>query len=595
MRSTKKLLSDHMPFSVTGGGLTSIAWNMLCQMSENVTHKYYNNGFVCKDETPQQYKNRLSYIASHLGSLAKNLKPAFICLQECPETESSRKEFIAELKKDSLKTYNVEYFNDTDDEYYLMTLYEPQKFELQNQFNEELKSIQLQDGLQKRVLPLVFRNLSNKEIILVVNVHAMFKVTIKKDLEAIISFSQQQKINHILLLGDFNRDLVPKCDINLQNSHTNEDIADFLNNKKLSDYTLFVNSVNASSIYTSNYQDKKQIIATVDGVISTFPVEIKRLTEVCQHDSTQPFNKLVSHRLSYFPTELLLNKNNDEKNSLVSSKVSNSITQSKWDEASCWLELQCSQSTKDKFQGLFESVYTAIKYEADKLGIPIKKCFLDPYITLLYGYTKDETDKLISVILNEIKEAFVFEADFVSHGLTSPMIIVRLKNSPRLIKLFDTLKAQTELKGIKHFIFEGIYHACLPIAEFDVDAYAKVSEQFRSASHEIQVQFMMDAMRKIKLEKLSVNSQPLVTFFKDQKLKFTKIVSMLKDNVMVDSYDVEKTNFQLKMHLNPADNSIAMIKEMYDAFKREADKFNIPIKEPSLEPYFTAFIFLLTL
>ncbi len=317
----RALLSDHMPFLVKSNDLQLLGWNMLCQMQFNKQWKYFNNGFECSQETPDEYRNRLSHVAGQLGIAVKQAKLSFICLQECPETQELRDVFITELKhQDNLKNLGIEYYNNDADEYYLITLYDASNYTLDAALTEQIKAVSLNEGLNTRILPLVFLNNATKETVLVVNVHGNFGKEIKKDLQALFDATKKLNIMQMVLLGDFNRDLVLQSD-----SYSKHDISTSLDDNGRFADSLYVKAVAGSSFISKYNSEKDQtntVLETRDGSISTFPITVESLTEINKQNIALESSKKLSQRLSVFPKEVLASANKEEKISEFSKKFS---------------------------------------------------------------------------------------------------------------------------------------------------------------------------------------------------------------------------------------------------------------------------------
>lgn len=250
-KSSQKLLSDHMPFEVIAGETKLLAWNMLCSMKFNNQEGYFNSGFACdrdNPETNEQYHARISHVAAQLGTAHRTERPSFICLQECPEDEASHELFIAQTLK-YLPSYAYERFIDSEKDYFLITFYDQAECQLLADLTQEVKAIKLAEGLNDRILPLVFKKKSDEKL-LVVNVHASFGKDVKNDLEILNTWAKERKIN-MVLLGDFNRDLVKKSD-----DFSNHDISDALNESKQILDGLHVRAIESSSFISQPVFEK---------------------------------------------------------------------------------------------------------------------------------------------------------------------------------------------------------------------------------------------------------------------------------------------------------------------------------------------------
>src|SRR5579883_649828 len=303
-KSTRKALSDHMPFIAKNNDMTLMSWNILCQMKFNDKWKYFNNGFGCHEESDKFYTNRLSHIISRIGYAAKDEAPAFICLQECPETDDLRAQFEGEIRQNEmLKNYEISYFNNIEDEYFLTTLYDAHSYTIQRELTEKISSASLEEGLAKRILPLVFLHKKSGAMTLIVNVHANFGKEVKKDVQLLCELAKQLGINHVAFLGDFNRDLVLESD-----NYSRHDISQALDSEHRFANLLYVNSICASSFiaqYNSDKNETNVVIETRDGIMSTFPVDVICMTDINTPNPAMTFTKELSPRLNEIPDGFL--------------------------------------------------------------------------------------------------------------------------------------------------------------------------------------------------------------------------------------------------------------------------------------------------
>lgn len=300
----RSFLSDHMPFVAEGYGVTLLGWNILCQMLFNEQYEIYNNGFICPNESDEHYANRLSHIAAQLNNAAIKEKPDFICLQECPETLETRDHLISALKQgNELKHYEVSQYNNDNDEYYLMTLYDGRLYNLDQDKSEKLLQATLNEGLKGRISPLVFTKRESSETILVVNVHANFSKEVQADVRDLYQYASELGICRIVLLGDFNRDLVLVSD-----DYSKHDICQSLDDESRFAGVLYVNAVPRASFcsrYDKMTHQKSQVIETRDGLMSTFPVVVSCLAYVNTPNVALSFTKNISPRLSTIPSGFL--------------------------------------------------------------------------------------------------------------------------------------------------------------------------------------------------------------------------------------------------------------------------------------------------
>jgi len=255
-----------------------MGWNILCPMRFNSQWKYFNNGFICPNETSEQYANRLLHIAAKLNLAVANEKPAFICLQKCPETNESREQFAKALKQGELQHYAINFYNNNNDEYYLTTLHDARLYSIVDKLSEEMTHLALTEGLKGRILPLVYQSTNTGEVFLVVNVHANFSKEVQQDIKILYQATTERGIKDIILLGDFNRDLLLKSD-----NYSKSDVSDSLDSNQRFAGILHVKATHSASFctqYNKETEKKGQGLETRDGVMSTFPVNVICMTSV---------------------------------------------------------------------------------------------------------------------------------------------------------------------------------------------------------------------------------------------------------------------------------------------------------------------------
>lgn len=302
-----KILSDHMSYITETNNITLIGWNILNIMVFNEQWKFFNNGFNCANESREHFLNRLSHIALQLGRAVEKNNPDFVCLQECPETQETRSHFENEMMKNALKDFGVVYSNN---DVYLITLYNKQSYAINAELTEKMGQTTMQDGLAARVLPLVFNTLSSNEPVLIVNVHGKFPKEIKNDVKALHAKASELGITNIILIGDFNRDLIVQSD-----AYSKHDISSSLDKDGRFDGLLNVNAVSSSSfcsVYNKESGAKSQGIETRDGIMSTYPAKIACLVETNSIDLALSFTHPVTSELSSIPNRFLdqLNEGN---------------------------------------------------------------------------------------------------------------------------------------------------------------------------------------------------------------------------------------------------------------------------------------------
>jgi len=248
-------------------------------MQFDTEYKYFNNGFNCRSESPDEYSSRLTHLAAKLSLIVEIEKPSFICLQECPETQDNRDKFARKIKvNEEVSHYKINYMNNDSDEYYLMTLYDERNFSISQDLSAAIAAVPLSEGLVGRILPLVFLNKTQDEATLVVNVHAKFPNDIQSDVKALYQAAIELGIKHVVFLGDFNRDLVQESD-----NYSKHDIAQALDARGCFAKDLHVNAISGASFcstYNKETEQGGQKIETRDGIMSTFPVEVVCMANV---------------------------------------------------------------------------------------------------------------------------------------------------------------------------------------------------------------------------------------------------------------------------------------------------------------------------
>jgi endonuclease/exonuclease/phosphatase family metal-dependent hydrolase len=265
--------------------------------------EFFNNGFICPNETNEQYHNRLLHIAAKLNVATAREKPAFICLQACPEVLASRDTFVKALKKGELHDYAVNFYNNDDDEYYLMTLHDERQYSVVPQLSNLMAKIALTEGLQGRVLPLVFASHKTGEPWLVVNVHANFSKEVRHDVSALYQGATRLGIMNVVLLGDFNRDLVLESD-----NYSKHDISQALSEDYYFEDGLRVRATHGASFCTQYKKDsgqKKQRLETRDGVMSTCKLYVAPMAKINEADLSLSFIKEISSHLATIPDRFL--------------------------------------------------------------------------------------------------------------------------------------------------------------------------------------------------------------------------------------------------------------------------------------------------
>ncbi len=278
---THMLLSDHLPFMAkTSDSLSLMSWNILLQMRYNKSGGFYNNGFKCDNESMEKYLNRLNHIAANIAIFIKEQYPHFICLQECPFTPDETNYFFDLINKNKCikDNYVIHYTEDVTTGFCLITLYNINSFIFSDNcklLTDHVMGLTLNEGLAARMLALAFEKIESNEINFIINVHAKFDLTINNDIrklyDEIVNFSKKKNltVNNIVLLGDFNRNLVSKTD-----SYSKYDISDELGTDNVFMDIFHTNAIFDSSFCVKHNNGKwTQLIETRDGIMSTCHID----------------------------------------------------------------------------------------------------------------------------------------------------------------------------------------------------------------------------------------------------------------------------------------------------------------------------------
>jgi len=302
-QNTSALLSDHMPFIVeTTQSEKILCWNIMKQMRYNDKYKFYNNGFNCDNESDELYFARLHHEAAQLADAVKKLNPGRICLQECPETDESYKQFEDAINQHPILKQHYVIKHLVNNSCNLMTLYDARAYEIHDELTAKITSTTLTEGLQNLIYPLVFRNKATQENTLVVNVHASFVKDIKSDVDVLQQSALSLGIKNVVFLGDFNRDLVLKSD-----NYSKQDVSSSLDKNQMLANNLYVKAINSGSFCSSfsRNQQKDQWVETRDGSISTQPITVTSLVEVGMANTALSFTKRISDMLRVMPADFL--------------------------------------------------------------------------------------------------------------------------------------------------------------------------------------------------------------------------------------------------------------------------------------------------
>lgn len=264
----RKYLSDHAPLLIkTEYGKHFFCCNILVQMKYK---GFLNNGFGCNDEQDEHYKARLGEFASRLANWTMYHQPAAICLQEGPV------DLCFNFFKNNLFPIHDDYNFFTLGKGMIM-LVNTSKYSISDELTKKLEISKLTGGLQDKCLGKVLIERTSNKSILVVNVHADFNKPVIQDVCFLNNKAAELNIDEIIIMGDFNRNILQKSD-----DYSQSDMYKAVENKELA---LFATNIEASSFIRrvkDNHpkdrlpteDDLDLLIETRDGVLSSVKASI---------------------------------------------------------------------------------------------------------------------------------------------------------------------------------------------------------------------------------------------------------------------------------------------------------------------------------
>lgn len=202
-------LSDHHPFIFENEKTKLLSLNMMFKMKFISRFNFFNNGFKCRNESAEQYKNRIKAICLMMAQQRTISGIDIFCLQEAPQERNEENYLLRELDEKLEKKFNIVSSQGNKNGHYSLTVYNNRRFERDSKLSETISHIRYSGGFDRRVLPVVLIDKTdrrNKHLIL--NIHANFKKQIKDDLVLLLSTAKQLNIQYVTVIGDFNRNLL---------------------------------------------------------------------------------------------------------------------------------------------------------------------------------------------------------------------------------------------------------------------------------------------------------------------------------------------------------------------------------------------------
>lgn len=265
----RKYLSDHAPLLIkTEHGRQFFCCNILVQMKYN---GFLNNGFGCNKEQDDHYKARLSEFASRLATWAMYHEPAAICLQEGPVGPGF------DIFKNNLFPIYDEYDFFTLGKGMIM-LVNTSKYSVSDELTKKLDIHKLTGGLQDKCLAMVLIEKTGNKSILVVNVHADFNKPVIQDVCFLHNKVTELNIDEIIIMGDFNRNILQKSDdysqADMYKAVENKELALFATNMEASSFIRRAKDNHPKDILPTE-DDLDLLIETRDGVLSSVKASIQ--------------------------------------------------------------------------------------------------------------------------------------------------------------------------------------------------------------------------------------------------------------------------------------------------------------------------------
>lgn len=260
---TQALLSDHHPFLALTPQLKTLSWNILRQMRYNAQRHYYNNGFGVEKESLSDYHHRLIAQSAQLVTYYQNHSPDLICLQETPPHEEERFFLLDQVLA---HTPLIQHLSEhCDGGYFMITLYNSERFELHPELTHKILYLKLDHGLRGRICPLVLQDKFTGDKILNINVHANFKKNVAEDLIFLIEQAHKLGLETLQFIGDFNRNLTQIK----PGDHSRSDVLDLIHQGRLQNFEVDILEDSSFSFPPPGSTHIGPYTSTRDGVINS--------------------------------------------------------------------------------------------------------------------------------------------------------------------------------------------------------------------------------------------------------------------------------------------------------------------------------------
>jgi 2'-5' RNA ligase len=154
----------------------------------------------------------------------------------------------------------------------------------------------------------------------------------------------------------------------------------------------------------------------------------------------------------------------------------NKQSQASQEPSECWAEFSIDQASSTEITGLCGR----LAYEVEsKSGVKIKPA-TGHHVTLLYGYKKSESDKLLEIVEENFDEPFTLTAGKIRFGDVSSVILLQIEIPQELNDLF--LKLYNTIGAKKHTLIDGKYYAHITVASFIKEDKDQINlEQFKDS------------------------------------------------------------------------------------------------------------------
>ena len=142
------------------------------------------------------------------------------------------------------------------------------------------------------------------------------------------------------------------------------------------------------------------------------------------------------------------------------------------DPADCWAEFSIDSAASAEISKVADVLCGESKeQQADvKISPPPSR---GHHVTLLYGYRKSESNKLMEIVKKHFDKPLILTAGEIIVGDVSPVILLRLKLPQELEELFwDSYK---NVGQKKHTLIDGKYFPHITVATYDKKDMGKIN------------------------------------------------------------------------------------------------------------------------